>query len=135
AVKATTPAQATIAFPASYQHATDGVESAAIVSQAVTVRGGYVLALVQPSLFVTSSGTSWILLLILKRDGTIIASRRCDYVGPANVYLPVGGFDMLDSGAAAGTRTYTVHVTFYGAGTNVQITANNTGALSVVESG
>jgi trimeric autotransporter adhesin len=135
AVKSTSPAQATAPFPASFTWSTDSVESGAIVSQALTVRGGYVLCFVYPSLTVSSSATSWIVVLSLKRDGVTVGAQRYDFVGPANVYLPIGGFSAIDTGAAAGARTYTVTVVFYGAGTNVQTAANTTGALSLVELG
>jgi hypothetical protein len=135
AVKSTSPAQATAPFPVSFTWSTDSVESGAIVSQALTVRGGYVLCFVYPSLTVSSSATSWIVVLSLKRDGVTVGAQRYDFVGPANVYLPIGGFSAIDTGAAAGARTYTVTVVFYGAGTNVQTAANTTGALSLVELG
>lgn len=110
-----------------------GTESGPLVACAVTVRGGTVLVHNHVSWYVASTTAgSVIVIMRVKRDGVEVASRRYDVVMPANASASLAGFSFVDTGAAAGARTYTVTITCFGpTGATVKSSDNFPGFLNL----
>src|SRR4029453_2590645 len=93
-----------------------GTESGALVTCTVIARGGTVIINNHVAWYVASSTTAGgaIVIIRLKRDGTEIASRRYDVYMPASSMATLAGFSFADTGAASGTRAYSMTLTLFG---------------------
>jgi hypothetical protein len=111
-----------------------GTESGSLVSVSIIARGTTVLVTHDVSWFVTNAAAATAsVIFILRRDGTQVASRRCDCTLTAGGQASLPGFSYIDNAATAGTRLYAVSISLFAtAGTSVQTPSNNPGEMQAV---